>query len=71
MGQINEVLILLTQGFNYVGISLQLSGPVLHWVQNEHSFRDIIVFVGGEPIGENCIGSPIIIMCELVNFYAC
>jgi hypothetical protein len=55
MRKVNEMLIIFAQLLNNCLISLKLSRGVLHGVQNENSFWNIIIFVGGEPIWEDCV----------------
>jgi hypothetical protein len=55
VGKIDEVLIVFAQLFNDLAISLELSGHVLHGVENENPLWNIIILVGGKPIWENSI----------------
>jgi hypothetical protein len=68
--QVDEMLVLLPQFLNDDLVSLQLSGHMLHGVQDEHTFRDVVILVGGEPVWEDGIGSSLIRMGEFMNLYS-
>lgn len=45
----------LSQVIDYFLVLFQLSADILHGVENENALRNIVVFMGREPIGKNSI----------------
>ena len=63
------MLIVLRQLFNNLLVSLKLPRGVLHWVQNKNTLRNVLVFMGCEPIWKDGVRSLRLIADEFHDLY--
>ena len=63
------MLIVLRELLNDLLISLKLPRGVLHGVQNKNTLRNVLVFMGCEPIGKDGVRSLRLIADEFHDLY--
>lgn len=68
MRKINEMLVILAQFFDDFLVSFKLSWWMLHRIEDEDSFWNIVVFVSSEPIWEDGVRGSFITSLEFYHF---